>query len=67
MDAGEPLPKVDVLVVPGTGSVEFEPLLSALQRVKFSGPLCLVSVIVVSVSIQYLPAIVYPIVRVCVW
>ena len=31
MDEGEPLPKVDVLVLPGSGSVDFDPLLSALQ------------------------------------
>lgn len=31
VDEGEPLPKVDVLVLPGTGKVDFDPLLSALQ------------------------------------
>ena len=31
VDEGEPLPKVDVLVLPGSGSVDFDPLLSALQ------------------------------------
>ena len=31
MEEGEPLPKVDVLVLPGSGSVDFDPLLSALQ------------------------------------
>eukprot|EP01047_Picozoa_sp_COSAG01_P029501 COSAG01_NODE_2025_length_8604_cov_16.296296_13_plen_85_part_00 len=41
MDAGEALPKVDVLVVPGTGVVRFEPLLAALAQVGFSGPLCI--------------------------
>ena len=31
VEEGEPLPKVDVLVLPGSGSVDFDPLLSALQ------------------------------------
>ena len=43
VDAGRPLPKVDVLVLPGTGSVDFATLFDVLlsPAVGYTGPLLL--------------------------